>query len=153
VTASDRDVAIATVREFARRSAALRVVVLLDEGPERPAVLLGCEDGGPVVVTHSGHTLAGIPDPAEPVEIDVPRVPAGAIDLDPDRDEIAAPMGTIPALAGAVLGLARALGGRSVATAEFETRGGEPLAIAARDGEPVVLTVAGQQYELPPGWP
>jgi hypothetical protein len=52
-------------------------------------------------------------------------------------------------LAEGVLELARVLGGRTVAVADFATRSGDELSISAREGEPVVLTVGEQQFELP----
>jgi hypothetical protein len=55
-------------------------------------------------------------------------------------------------LAEVVLALARAAGGRSVATVDFSTRDPElPLTIAAREGEPVVLAIADLQFLLPEG--
>jgi hypothetical protein len=49
-----------------------------------------------------------------------------------------------------VLALARAFGGRSVATAEFGTRDPDlPLTIVARDGEPLLLAVGDGRFELP----
>ena len=49
-----------------------------------------------------------------------------------------------------MLALARALGGRSVATATFATRDPEHAAdVAAREGEPVVLDIAGRHFMLP----
>ena len=53
-------------------------------------------------------------------------------------------------LGEAVLGLAAAFGGRSVATADFPTRDADrPLTIAARQGEPIVLAVGEEQFVLP----
>jgi hypothetical protein len=53
-------------------------------------------------------------------------------------------------LADAVLALARAFGGRTVASADFATRDpAVPLTIAAREGEPVLLSLAGRHFALP----
>jgi hypothetical protein len=55
-------------------------------------------------------------------------------------------------LAEVVLALARAAGGRSVATVDFPTRDPElPLTIAAREGEPIVLAIGDRQFLLPEG--
>jgi glycyl-tRNA synthetase beta chain len=60
-------------------------------------------------------------------------------------------LGAVAALARAVLGLAQAFGGRSVATADFATREPElPLTIAAREGEPLVVAAGDRRFELPP---
>jgi hypothetical protein len=51
-----------------------------------------------------------------------------------------------------VLALARAFGGRSVATADFATRDPSvPVTIAAREGEPVVVAAADRRFVLPEG--
>ena len=55
-----------------------------------------------------------------------------------------------PTSAGGVLALARAFGGRSVATADFATRDPElPVTIAAREGEPLVLAAGDHRFVLP----
>ena len=48
--------------------------------------------------------------------------PPTALTIDPDTGELEAPLGAVANLGRAVLGLASAFGGRSVATAEFATR-------------------------------
>ena len=72
----------------------------------------------------------------------VPR----ALDLGPGDDA--------EQLAGAVVALAAAFGGRSVATAEFATREpDQPFMLAARPGEPVVAQLGGDTFAFPDGWP
>ncbi len=84
-----------------------------------------------------------------PIHIELPKpVPATALNVDLALDQIEAPIGVAEALADAVATLARVMGGRSVAVAEFATRSGEPLSIAARPGEPPVLTAGEHQFEL-----
>ena len=62
--------------------------------------------------------------------------------------------GALAALAGAVVALAAAFGGRSVATAEFATREpDQPFMLAARPGEPVVAQIGGETFAFPEGWP
>jgi hypothetical protein len=59
-------------------------------------------------------------------------------------------LGAIDALADAVGALAAILGGRSVALAFFQTTDDDvPLGIAARIGEPTLLTLGEEQFELP----
>jgi hypothetical protein len=85
---------------------------------------------------------------------DVRPVPATALTVDPETGELAAPIGVLASMAGAVLALAGAFGGRSVATAEFATRDADrPLAIAARPGEPVVAQLGAETFAFPEGWP
>ena len=147
------DVLLATVRDFADRSGALRVVVLLDRGPDRAPPSIEAEPGEPLTISHGDDNY--IVPPVDlvgvmPLELDLARpVPASALNVDPVKEEVEAPLGAVESLARGVTALAAAMGGRSVAMAEFATRSGEPLSFAARVGEPVVLTAGDQQFQLP----
>ena len=140
---------LATVRDFAARTGAERVVALLDTDP--PLMVEGLEDGT-LAVTEGESTRAAEPERGTPA-LELPalrRVPASALTADPDTGELTAPLGGVQLLADSVLALARALGGRSVATATFHTRDPEtPITVAAREGEPVVLDIAGRHFTLP----
>jgi hypothetical protein len=84
----------------------------------------------------------------------VRQLPPFAVDT--ATAEIAAPIGGVAYLAGAVRDLAAALGGRNVAMAQFETDNPDaPLAITARaDGsEPMVLALGDEEFRMDPGWP
>lgn len=144
---------VATVRAFAQDSCALRVVVLVDQGDGRTATMLEWEPDGEISIT-ADQTTVQVPADAlldvAPLPLDPVRaVPASAIEVDELQGEVLAPIGAVANLAFAVLDLARAFGGRSVATADFATRTAGPLTIAARDGEPIVLAVGDEQFELP----
>jgi hypothetical protein len=140
---------LATVQDFADRGGAERVVVLLDAEP--PLIVERREDGA-LAVTEGEHARA-----AEPPRGVAPRplgelrpVPASALSADPETGELEAPLGTVQMLVASVRALARALGGRSVATATYATRDpGTPLTVAAREGEPVVLDIAGRHFTFP----
>ena len=70
------------------------------------------------------------------------------------RRELAAPIGALAGIAAAIVDLAAAFGGRSVATAEFATREPDlPLALAARQGERVVAQIGTETFAFPEGWP
>ncbi len=85
---------------------------------------------------------------------DVRPLPPTALTVDPDTGELAAPIGALAAIAEAIVALAAAFGGRSVATAEFATREPEtPLALAARPGERVVAQIGAETFAFPEGWP
>ena len=145
--------AIATVRAFAARSEALRVVLLVDLGDESPA-MLDAAPGGAIELTAEGeaHAVpAGLPVPAPPRALpEIRPAPSSALRADPATGELAAPIGSIANLGHAVLGLARAFGGRSVATAEFATQDPDlPMTIVARDGEPLLLAIGDGRFELP----
>jgi hypothetical protein len=146
-------IAVATVRDFASRSGAHRVVLLLDEGDERPATMLELVHGAPLELTEAGvtHAIAdGVGIDASPLPLrELRPAPATWLQVDPVTGELAAPPGVVANLGEAVLGLAAAFGGRSVATADFSTRdAGRPLTIAARQGEPIVLAVGEEQFML-----
>ena len=146
----ERDVAAATVRAFAERSGAERVVLLLDEGPGAPT-LIELTAGGLEVVADGQPAPEPAPAPPAPLP-EIRRPPPSALSLDLEQGELEAPIGTVVHLAEVVLALARAAGGRSVATVDFPTRDPElPLTIAARDGEPIVLAIGDRQFLLPEG--
>jgi hypothetical protein len=148
------DEAVATVRAFAERARAQRVVLLIDPGDGGGATMLDLAPDGAIELTDAGRTWnlpAGAPVAATARPLpDIRPAPSTAMSLDPDSGELAAPLGAVSNLAHAVLALARAFGGRSVATADFATRDpGRPLTIAAREGEPLVLAAGDRRYVLP----
>jgi hypothetical protein len=85
--------------------------------------------------------------PSKPLP-EIRATPHTAIRLDPISGELSAPIGAIEHLADSVRALAGAFGGRTVATAEFPTRD-FPFTIAARGGEPAILSAGDEEYELP----
>ena len=145
--------AIATVRAFTAASRAERVVLLLDRGEDEPAMLDGAPDGT-IELTDEGraHTIPAatpVPAAARPLP-DLRPAPSSALRADPATGELAAPIGAIANLADAVLGLARAFGGRSVASVEVATHDPDlPMTIVAREGEPLLLAVGDGRFELP----
>jgi hypothetical protein len=147
------DTVLATLQLFAERSLATRVAVLFDNGEDAEATLIECEPGEPLALTDAGETYLVPPEAlleVAPLPMTPPRpVPATAIALDLEEGQIAAPLGAVSALGLAVLELARVMGGRSVATADFATRDGEAVTIAAREGEPLIMAMGDVQFELP----
>jgi hypothetical protein len=143
--------AVATIRAFAQRSGARRVVLVLDRGD--PA-MLDCAPDGSLELTDSGRTWRVPADaPVRAVPLPLPEIrpaPASSLFLDPDTGELEAPLGAVANLARAVLALAGAFGGRTVATAEFATRTPDlELTIAAREGEPLVVAAGDRRFVLP----
>jgi hypothetical protein len=146
--------AVATVREFAQRSFAERVVLLVDPGDGSTATMLDCASDGSLDLTEPDGAWSVPADAAAP---GVPRVlpelrppPPTALAIDPETGELEAPLGVVANLARGVLALATAFGGRSVATAEFATRDPDtPITIAAREGEPLVLAAGDRRFVLP----
>jgi hypothetical protein len=145
-------VAVATGAAFADRARAERVVLVLDRGECAQPVMVECLPGERLELTEGEACRAVVPEPGvAPAPLPELRPPpASAIEADPDTGELAAPLGAVAHLADAVLALARAFGGRSVATAQFATRDPAlPLTFAARDGDPVLLELAGRHFALP----
>jgi hypothetical protein len=147
-----RGVAIATVRAFAARSGAERVVLLVDGDGE--AAMIEWTPDGAVAITEGDRTHRlepGAPIDAQPHPLPELRpAPATALWLDVTTGELEAPLGVVANLGGAVLGLARAFGGRSVASVDFAIRDpGAPMTIAARDGEPLVVASGDRRFTLP----
>lgn len=138
------------MQAFAQRARAERVVLLLDPGGGREAAMLDCAADGTVILTEGEHSRPVTAD-AEPRELPELRPPPpSALHLDPDTGELEAPLGVVANLAGGVLALARAFGGRTVATADFPTR--DPalaLTIAAREGEPLLVAAGDRRFTLP----
>jgi len=149
---------VVALREFLHRSGAVRAVAVVDrEAGEQPAVV-DCARLQPIEVD-LGDRLVHLPHAIE-LDAEPPPLPEvralPAFEVDAARAEIAAPLGGIAHLAGAVRDLAGALGGRNVAMAQFATSDPEaPLAITARaDGsEPIVLSLGAEQYPMDPDWP
>lgn len=153
--APTHDVLLATVRDFADRTKAVRVAVVLDRGPDRLAPTIEAEPGEPVTISQGDEQYV-VPNAdlngVEPLHVHLPvAVPASALNVDTISGEVEAPIGLLGALADGVRALAEAMGGRSVAHAEFGTRSGAVIALAARAGEPVVVTVGEEQFEVPEG--
>lgn len=143
-------VLVATARDFAERAQASRVVLLVDRGDDRPATMLEWDEGSLELVEDG---VPGVPpdDPDLPLPLgDLRPPPASAVHVHAEAGELHAPVGAIGHLADALLDLAAALGGRSVATAEWTTADPEqPLTLAARAGEPVIVALGDDQFELP----
>ncbi len=146
--------AVATVRAFAERSGALRVVLLIDSGDGTTATMIDCAaDGSLELVDHDESRDVPATEPVGAPPRALPELrppPPTAVTIDPATGELEAPLGTVTNLARGVLGLATAFGGRSVATAEFPTRDPAlPVTIAAREGEPLVLAAGDRRFVLP----
>jgi len=139
----------ATVQDFAERSQADRVVVLVDRGDDRSAAMLEWVDGGLTWTADDVTAMVdvlGVPLPLG----DLRPPPASAVHVHREAGELHAPIGAIGHLADALLDLAAALGGRSVASAEWPTDDPEvPLVLAARIGEPVVVCLGDDEFEMP----
>jgi hypothetical protein len=152
LSAGELDPAVVAVRELLHRASAVEVQAVVDQGSERPPALVTCGRMRPIEVVDDDRTVH-LPHGAEldPPAPELPRVPPlPPIEVDAGEGTVSAPLGAIDALVAAVEALAAALGGRSMALAFFQTTDDEvPFGIAARPGEPPVLTLGGEQFALP----
>ena len=152
LTAGELDPVVVALREFLHRANAVQVQAVVDRGAEPPA-LVTCGRLEPIEVVRGDevvHLPHGVELDHEPPE-DLPSVPPlPPFEVDDDEGTITGPLGGVEAVARAVQTLATYLPGRSVAVAFYPTTSPElPLGIAARVGEPVVISIGEQQFEMP----
>jgi hypothetical protein len=144
------DATVVALREFLHRSGAIRAVAVLD------GAMVDCPRLAPVAVTvgeRTVHLPHAIELEAEPAAVpEVRQLPP--FDVNAQTGEITGTIGGVEHLAGAVRELARMLGDRSVALAQFETTTPDvPLSISARGDDPLVVAIGDEEYEMEPGWP
>ena len=152
------DTVVVALREFLHRSGAVRAVAVVDREPGEGPAVIDCGRLAPIEVDF-GDRVVHLPhsielDATPPPLPDVRQLPPFEVDV--ATAQIAAPLGGVAHLAGAVRDLAAALGGRNVAMAQFATNDpNAPLAITARaDGsEPIVLALGEEEFHMDPGWP
>jgi hypothetical protein len=157
-TVGPLDPVVVALREFLHRSGAVRTVAVVDREPGEGPAIVDCARLTPIEVDY-GDRIVHLPhaielDAEAPPLPDVRQLPP--FDVDVERAEVAAPVGAVAHLAGAVRDLAAALGGRNVAMAQFATNDPDaPLAITARaDGsEPIVVSLGMEEFTMEPGWP
>lgn len=144
-----------TLRAFVHASGALEATLLLDQGAELPVLAVECPAVGPVLLAEGEEVVQLDADrlAAQPLPLpDVRELPP--FEVDAVRAEITAPLGGVEHHARAVRELAELFPGRSVVAVAFATTDLEtPLQIVARAGDPVVLALGEEQYEMDPGWP
>lgn len=139
-----------TLREFVARAGALRAVALLDRGEGAAPVVVDCDAAGAVEIEESGEVreLAAVSGAAALALVHVHALPA--MEVDPASGQVTGTIGGLQHLAGAVGELAAALGGRSVATVQFQTSNPDaPLAVSARPGESPVFALGNETFALP----
>ena len=152
LTVDELDPIVVLLREFLHRANAIEAQAVVDRGTEPPA-LVTCGRLEPIEVVRGDHIVHlphGVELDHRPPE-DLPSVPPlPPFEVDDDEGTITGPLGGVEAAARAVEALATHLPGRSVAVAFYPTTSPElPLGIAARVGEPIVISIGEQQFEMP----
>jgi hypothetical protein len=145
-----------TLRAFVHAAGALEALLLLDQGAGAPPLVVECPAVGPVLLAEGQEAVQLDPDRLAAAPLPLPDVRTlPPFEVDAVRAEITAPLGGVEHQARAVRELAEAFPGRSVLSVEFATTDVEtPLTIAARAGDPLVLSLgAEEQFEMAPGWP
>jgi hypothetical protein len=146
---------VGTLRAVLERSGALRAVVLVDRGDEALPVVLDCDVEGSVDVAEGDEPVPWPEEWLDAQPLDLPPLgPVPALQVDLAAGTVTAPLGGLDNAARAVRAVAELLPGRSVATVGFATSDPDaPLFLAAREGEALVASLAGEEYELPADWP
>jgi hypothetical protein len=148
-TVGDLDPVVTTLRDVLHRSGALRVVAVVDG--EEPAIV-DVARLAPVEV-QVGDRLVHLPHAleldAEPIaHPELRQLPP--FEVDASTGEVIGTIGGLDHLADAMRELSRALGGRSVAMAQYATTTPDvPLSVTARGDEPVVVAIGEEEFELP----
>ncbi|WCB92852.1 hypothetical protein DSM104299_01552 [Baekduia alba] len=146
------DAVVETLRDVLHRSGALRVAVVVDM-PDGPAALVDVGRLAPVEVRIADRTMH-LP---HAIELEAESL-GGAIELrqlppfevEPESGQVTGTLGGLDMLADAMRQLAELLGGRSVAIAVYQTvTPSVDLTVTARHGEPVLITLGEQEWELP----
>jgi hypothetical protein len=151
------DPVIVTLRDFLHRSGAVRAVAVVDgtDVGEGPAVV----DVGrlaPIEIQH-GERLVHLPhaiplDAASLGDIDVRQLPP--FDVDAGSGEVAATIGGVEHLARATEALAGLIGGRTACLVQFDTTTPDVrFGVAAQAGQPFVLTIGEEEFEMDADWP
>lgn len=146
---------VATLRAFVGAAGADALILLLDQGERAPPLLVECPAEGPALLSEGEQRVQLDADRLAAEPLWVPDVrPLPPFEVDALRAEITSPLGGVEAHARAVRELAERFPGRSVVTATFATTDpGTPLHLAARSGDPMVLALGEEQFEMAPGWP
>lgn len=141
------DCVVVALRDFLHRSGALRAVAAIDHAH----AVVDCPRFAPVEIERDGRIVA-IP---HGLELDAVAPPLPAFDqpppfeVDPEHGEVRAPLGNLEALGAAVRALAGSLSSGAVVVASFATTTPDLLlSVSAREGEPVVIALGEEIFEL-----
>lgn len=144
------DTACAALRSFVHLSGALRAQALVPHETGPPA-LISCVRLGPLEVEIGEESVTLSHD----VELDAVAPDLGALrpmppfEVSVDRGEVAGMIGGLDLLAEAVMTVAGAIGPNAAVVVEMEsTTPDVPLVMSARVGEPVLVVLGDDEFEL-----
>lgn len=142
--------ACAALRSFVHLSGALRAQALVPAQDGPPAVV-SCVRLGPLEIT-IGERSVQIPHDTE-LEAAAPDLgalrPMPPFEVSPERGEVAGMIGGLGALGDAVMTVAAAIGPQTAVVVEMEsTTPDVPLVVSARAGEPVLVTLGDESFDL-----
>jgi hypothetical protein len=151
-TVGPLDAVVQTLRDVLHRSGALRVAAVVDMPDSVPA-LVDVGRLAPVEV-RIGDRILHLPHAIEldaaPLSDAIALRQLPPFEIDPDAGQVIGTLGGLDMLADAMRGIAALLGGRSVAIAQYPTVTPDlPLSVTARLGEPVLVTLGDEEWEMP----
>jgi len=147
------DTACAALRSFVHLSGALRAQALVPatEEPPAPAAVISCVRLGPLEIAIGERTVE-LPHDAElaasPPDLGALRA-MPPFEISPERGEVAGMIGGMELLGEAVMVVAEAIGPEAAVVVEMEsTSPGLPLVVSARAGEPLLVTLGDEAFDL-----
>jgi hypothetical protein len=148
--------AISVVLRLVHDVAVLQARVLLPAIDGAPATLVTLQPHGPLTIERPEgtvevphHELPAGQEPDVPMPATPELGPYPPFELGPDG-KITGMIGALDGLALALDRMATAIGGESVVACDLTTNDPQrPLGVVARSGEPVVVLIGDDAYELP----
>jgi len=141
------DEVVVALRDFLHRSGAVRAVAALDHCD----AVVDCPRFAPIEVEREGHIVViphGLALNAQPPDLPSFEQPP-PFEIDPAHGEVTAPLGSLESLGCAVRALAVALSHHAVVVASFATTTPDVLlSVSAREGEPVIIALGEEIFEL-----
>lgn len=151
MSTSPLDTAVVALRAFVHKSGALRAQALVPQGPGGSPAIVSCTRLGPIEVLAGERAV----ELAHDVEIDARAPDLGELrplppfEVDALRGEVAGMIGGMDLVAGAVNAIAAAIGEAAAVVVELETTTPQlPLVLSARPGEPLLVTLGDETFEL-----
>jgi hypothetical protein len=140
----------ATLWRYVIASGALGATAVVEAGT------VDVDADGSASVERTGSPVAEPVDArgADPLELAVAIRALAPFHVDEASGEVSGGLGDLEHLAEGARALAAAFGGSSVALVRFPTADGEtPFALAAREGEGLIVVIGDDQYEMDASWP